>query len=67
MKIKEPEVMQEIRAVRNWMARRVEQEGILAFYSSLKGHAEKLMALHHSPKRAALARSIESRRARRRA
>jgi hypothetical protein len=67
VKIKEPEVMQEIRAVRNRMARRVEQEGILAFCSSLKGHAEKLMALHHSPKRAAPPRSIEARRAKRRA
>jgi len=67
MKIEEPEVTPEIRAVRDRMARRVEQEGILAFYSSLEGHAEKLMARHRSPQRTALPRSIEARTAKRRA
>jgi hypothetical protein len=56
MKIKEPEVMREIRAVRDRMAPRVEREGILAFYSSLAGHAEKLMARHRSPRREATPR-----------
>jgi hypothetical protein len=67
MKFKETEVTREIRAVRDRMARRVEQEGILAFYSSLEGRAEKLMARYRSPKRAALPRSIEARTAKRRA
>jgi hypothetical protein len=67
MKIKETEVSREIRAVRDRMARRIEQAGILAFYSSLEGHAEKLIARHRSPQRAALPRSIEARKANRRA
>ena len=67
MKIKEPEVMREIRAVRDLMARRVEQEGILAFYSSLEGRAEKLMERHRSPQPAALPRSIKARTVKRRA
>jgi hypothetical protein len=67
MKIKEPEVMREIRAVRDLMARRVEQEGILAFYSSLEGRAEKLMEGHRSPQRSALPRSLKARTAMRRA
>jgi hypothetical protein len=67
MKIKETEVSREIRAVRDRMARRVEQAGILAFYSSLEGHAEKLMARYRSPQRAARPRTIEARKAKRRA
>jgi hypothetical protein len=59
--------MREIRAVRDRMAPRVEREGILAFYSSLAGHAEKLMARHRSPRREALPRSIKARTAKRRA
>jgi hypothetical protein len=67
MKIKEPEVTREIRVVRDRMARRVEQEGIFAFYAGLHGRAAKLMALHRSPQRAALPRSIEGRSLKRRA
>jgi hypothetical protein len=67
MKIKETEVTREIRAVRDRMARRVEQEGMLAFYASLAGHAEKLMARHRSPERLALPRSLKARKAKRRA
>ena len=37
MKIKEPEVTREIRAVRDRMAQHVEQEGIFPFYASLTG------------------------------
>ncbi|MGA2173381.1 MAG: hypothetical protein ABSH38_00215 [Verrucomicrobiota bacterium] len=57
----------EIRAVRDRMARRVEQEGIFAFYASLEGRAAKLMAQHRSPQRAARPRSIQARKAMRRA
>ena len=67
MKTKEAEVTREIRAVRDRMAGRVEQEGILAFYTSLAGRATKLMARHRSPQPAALPRSIEARKAKRRA
>jgi hypothetical protein len=67
MKIKEAEVTREIRAVRDQMARRIEQEGILAFYSSLEGKAPTLMAQYRSPRRATLPRSIEARRDKRRA
>ena len=67
MKNKEAEVTREIRAVRDRMARRVEQEGIFAFYASLAGRAAKLMARHRSPQPAALPRSIEARKAKRRA
>ncbi len=67
MKTKEAEVAREIRAVRDRMARRVEQEGILAFYTSLDGHAAKLMARHRSPQRSALPRSLAARKAKRRA
>ena len=67
MKTKEAEVTREIRAIRDQMARRVEQEGIFAFYVSLEGCAAKLMALHRSPERAALPRSLQARTAKRRA
>jgi len=59
--------MREIRAVRDQMAPRVEEDGILAFYASLEGRAAKLMARHRSRQRAALPRGIEARTARRRA
>jgi hypothetical protein len=67
MKIKEAEVMREIRAVRDQMAPRVERDGIFAFYASLEGHAAKLMAQHRSPQRSALPRSIKARTAKRHA
>jgi hypothetical protein len=67
MKTREAEVAREIRAVRDRMARRVEQEGVFTFYASLAGQAAKLMAQHRSPRRAALPRSIEARKAKRRA
>jgi hypothetical protein len=67
MKIKEPEVMREIRVVRDRMARRVEKEGIFAFYASLAGRAEKLMAQYRSPERAARPGSLKAREAKRRA
>ena len=57
----------EIRAVRDRMARRVEEEGLFAFYASSEGRAAKLMARHRSAQRAALPRSIEARGAKRRA
>jgi hypothetical protein len=67
MKTKEPEVTREIRAVRERMAHRVEQEGIFSFYASLEGRAAKLMARHRSPRRTALPRGIAARNAKRRA
>jgi hypothetical protein len=67
MKINEAKVMREIRAVRDQMARRVEQEGIFAFYASLEGHAAELMARHRSHRPAAPPRSRAARKARRRA
>ena len=66
MKIKEAEIMREIRAARDRMARRVEHEGVFAFYASLHGHAAKLMALYRSPRRAAPPRGIEARKAKHR-
>jgi hypothetical protein len=59
--------MREIRVVRDRMARRVEQEGVLALYSSLEGRAGKLMARRRSPHPAALPRCLEARKAKRRA
>ena len=67
MKTKEAEVTREIRAVRDRMARRVEQEGIFAFYASLEGRAAKLMAEHRSPRCMTLPRSSEARKAKRHA
>jgi hypothetical protein len=67
MKTKEAEVTREIRAVRDRMARRVEQEGIFEFYASLEGRAAKLMAQHRSAQRARLPRGLEARKAKRRA
>jgi hypothetical protein len=67
MKTKEAEVTREIRAVRDRMARRVEQEGIFALYASLEGRAAKLMARHRSPRHTALPHNSEARKARRRA
>ena len=67
MKTKEAEVTREIRAIRDQMARRVEHEGIFAFYASLDGRAAKLMARHRSPRHAAFPRGIEARKARRHA
>ena len=67
MKYKEPGVTREIRAVRDRMAQRIEQEGVFAFYASLKGHAAKLMAQHRSPRRPVLPRSAAARRAKRKA
>jgi hypothetical protein len=67
MKTKEAEVTREIRAVRDQMARRVEQEGIFAFYASLEGQAAKLMARHRSPRHTAPPRNSEARKTKRRA
>jgi len=67
MKTKEAEVTREIRAIRDQMARRVEQEGIFAFYVSLEGCAAKLMARHRSPRHTALPHSSAARKARRHA
>ena len=67
MKIKEPEVTMELRAVRERMARRIEHKGVFAFYCSLRGSAAKLMALHPSPRRSAQPRGIAARAAKRRA
>jgi len=67
MKTKEAEVTREIRAVRDRMARRVEQEGIFAFYASLEGRAAELMARHLLPRHTALPHNSEARKAKRRA
>jgi len=67
MKTKEAEVTREIRAIRDQMARRVEQERHLAFYVSLEGRAAKLMARHRSPRHTALPHSSAARKARRHA
>jgi hypothetical protein len=67
MKINESKVMREIRVVRDQMARRVEQEGIFAFYASLAGHAAELMARHRSSLPAVPPRHRAARKAQRRA
>ena len=59
--------MREIRAVRDRMAGRVEQEGIFAFYASLEGRAAKLMAQHRSANGVAAPHSTAARKAKRRA
>lgn len=67
MKIKEPAVMGEIRAVRDLMAEAVERKGIFAFYASLKGRAAKLMERYRSPNPILRPRSATQRKLRRRA